>query len=88
MESFVERVEQALVERGSLVERERLQRAEAGKADSRNQMVLGIVSLVLAIPLTAISGGIVGLTGMIVAWIAIVLVNLAYALRKGNRGPG
>ena len=57
-----------------------------GPADSRHQMILGITSLVMAIPLTAIASGQLGILGMIITWVAIVTVNLAYALRKGRRG--
>lgn len=86
VDSFVARVEQALVARGSddLAERRRV--TESAQADSRNQLVLGIVSLVMAIPLTAIAGGQLGILGMIITWVAIVAVNLAHALRRGGRG--
>jgi uncharacterized membrane protein YtjA (UPF0391 family) len=40
-------------------------------------MVLG--SLGIAIPLTAIAGGTAGVAGIIVVWVAIVLVNLFWA---------
>ncbi|MEU9348313.1 hypothetical protein AB0D74_44665 [Streptomyces sp. NPDC048278] len=41
----------------------------------------GIVSLVLAIPLSAISGAFGGMTGVIVTWIGIVGVNMTQAVR-------
>ncbi|KOG35280.1 hypothetical protein [Streptomyces resistomycificus] len=41
----------------------------------------GIVSLVLAIPLSAIGGGVGHLPGLIVAWIGIVGVNAVQAAR-------
>jgi hypothetical protein len=41
----------------------------------------GIVSLVLAVPLSAISGGLGGTTGLIVAWAGIVGINVAQAAR-------
>lgn len=85
VESFTESVEQALLQRGSMSEAERVQGAAAARFDSRNQMTLGIVSLVLAIPLTAISAGISGLAGLLAVWVSIVLVNMAYAMRKGRR---
>lgn len=85
VDSFVARVEQALVAQGGYREAERQRQAEVAKADSRNQMVLGIVSLGVAIPLTAIFAGISGLAGGLIVWIGIVLVNMAYAMRKGRR---
>ena len=85
VDSFTARVEQALMNRVGLEEAERHRQIEVAKADSRNQMVLGIVSLGVAIPLTAIFAGISGLFGGLIVWIGIVLVNMAYAMRKGNR---
>ncbi|MFD8898511.1 hypothetical protein, partial [Streptomyces ardesiacus] len=41
----------------------------------------GIVSLVLAIPLSAIGGGVAHLPGMLVAWAGIVGVNVVQAAR-------
>ncbi|QGF23814.1 hypothetical protein [Raineyella fluvialis] len=85
VDSFTARVEQALAARSATEEVERSRQWELARLDSRNQMVLGIVSLGVAIPLTAIFAGISGLVGGLIVWIGIVLVNLAYALRKGHR---
>lgn len=41
----------------------------------------GVVSLVLAIPLSAIGGGVGHLPGLVTAWIGIVGVNVAQVLR-------
>ncbi|MCX5558245.1 hypothetical protein [Streptomyces sp. NBC_00038] len=41
----------------------------------------GIVSLVLAIPLSGIGGGVAGLPGLLVAWAGIVGVNVVQAAR-------
>jgi hypothetical protein len=52
----------------------------------------GVVSLVLAIPLSAIGGGVGHLPGLVTAWLGIVGVNVAQALRTrpdlfgGRRG--
>lgn len=43
-----------------------------------------IFSLIFAIPLSAISGGVAGLPGLVLAWAAIVLVNLAHAVRRAR----
>lgn len=85
VDSFVARVEQAIAQRGSTDTAERQRRTDAATADSRNQMLLGIGSLIFAIPLTAIAAGQAGIVGMIIAWVAIITVNMAYALRKGHR---
>ena len=44
----------------------------------RTAFVLAIVSLGVAVPLTAIGEAMNGLTGLIIVWIGIVLVNLVY----------
>ncbi|MFJ9347745.1 hypothetical protein [Streptomyces sp. NPDC101237] len=41
----------------------------------------GIVSLVLAVPLSAIGGGIAHLPGLVAAWAGIVGINVAQAVR-------
>ena len=54
--------------------------ARAQSAD-RSAFILAIVSLVLAIPLTAIAST-EGLLGMILVWLGIVAVNFVYGFRK------
>ncbi|MGY4719380.1 hypothetical protein [Naumannella cuiyingiana] len=89
VDSFADRV-QAEIERrsraGELAQQNAsTSAAEAAKADSTQQMVLGIVSLGVGIPLTAIAAGTTGIAGLLIAWIGIALVNMAYALRKNRR---
>ena len=53
----------------------------------------GIVSLVAAIPLSGIGGGVAGLRGLLVTWIGIVGINVVQAVRnnpdlfRGRRKP-
>ncbi|WP_130798694.1 hypothetical protein [Streptomyces otsuchiensis] len=49
---------------------------------------LAAVSLVLAIPLSAIAAVNVGLAGLLVAWAGIVGVNVSYAISQSNRREG
>ncbi|MBB1483055.1 hypothetical protein H5392_04160 [Tessaracoccus sp. MC1865] len=58
------------------------QEAEAARAGQSGRIAVGIVSLVMAIPLTAISGSMSGFLGMLLVWTGIVLVNVAMALRR------
>ena len=46
---------------------------------SRGGLALAITSLGIGIPLSAIAGGTAGLAGLVVAWIGIVGVNVAFA---------
>jgi hypothetical protein len=77
IDSFIERIERRLAER----ERERRPaRRDRGRDDKT--LVLAIVSLVVAIPLTGIGVTQAGLVGLVVVWLGVVLVNLAYSQRR------
>ncbi len=101
VDSFLEKVDQRI---DSAVERRvRRQLAEQQMTvarDSRSPRAtdtwgerfgFGIVSLVLAVPLSAIGGGVAGLPGLLAAWLGIVGVNAVQAARSnpglfGHRG--
>ncbi|MEV5956277.1 hypothetical protein AB0M11_21325 [Streptomyces sp. NPDC051987] len=91
-DSFVEKIDQRIdgaVERRlrrTLAEQQmqvaRGTRGARGGTDSWGERFgFGIVSLVLAIPLSAIGGGIAHLPGLIATWVGIVGVNVAQAVR-------
>jgi len=104
VDSFLEKVEQRLD--GTVDRRVRRQLAEQqmvvardarspqGSQDSWGERFgFGIVSLVLAIPLSAIGGTIGELPGLLVAWTGIVGVNVVQAARLSpsffsRRGSG
>jgi hypothetical protein len=91
VESFLEKVEQHLD--GAVDRRVRRHLAEQQMVVARGarspqssdswgeRFGFGIVSLVLAVPLSAIGGGVAGLPGLLVAWVGIVGVNAVQALR-------
>ncbi|MEU4652804.1 hypothetical protein AB0G32_02455 [Streptomyces sp. NPDC023723] len=91
VESFLEKVDQRID--GAVERRVRRQFAEqqmVSARDSRAPRVtdswgerfgFGVVSLVLAVPLSAIGGGVADLPGLLVAWAGIVGVNVAQAAR-------
>lgn len=65
---------------------------EAGSGQSRiPSMRLAITSMALGIPLTAIvasgSGHPVGLIGVLIIWLAIAIINVAYAISSRPAGP-
>lgn len=72
LDSFVEKVERRM--------EERLTAAPAKNSPPTLAVPLG--SLGLAIPLLGVAGGTAGLAGVIAVCIAVVLVNIAYALRR------
>ncbi|MCX4906113.1 hypothetical protein [Streptomyces sp. NBC_00878] len=93
VDSFLEKVEQRLdgaVDRRvrrHLAEQQmvvaRGSRAPQGSSDSFGERFgFGIVSLVLAVPLSAIGGGVADLPGLLVAWAGIVGVNVAQTARN------
>jgi hypothetical protein len=76
IEGFLERVGTAIDERVD----QRLQRRATARGPG--QMGLALVSMLFAIPLTGIAAGTTGLAGLVVVWLAIVLVNLTAALKR------
>jgi hypothetical protein len=92
VDSFLEKVEQRLD--GTVDRRVRRRLAEQqmvvargtrspeGASDSWGERFgFGIVSLVLAVPLSAIGGSVAHLPGLLVAWAGIVGVNVVQAAR-------
>ncbi|CAL9515745.1 hypothetical protein SUDANB70_03745 [Streptomyces sp. enrichment culture] len=105
VDSFLEKVDQRID--GAVERRVRRQMAEQQMTAARDSRApkatdswgerfgFGIVSLVLAVPLSAIGGGVGQLPGLLVAWAGIVGVNVVQAARmypglfggRGGRGP-
>ncbi|HEU4514895.1 MAG TPA: hypothetical protein VFR87_17425 [Nocardioidaceae bacterium] len=87
VDSFVDRIERAVEARVDARIAER--RAERKRADERSnrQLSMGITSMALGIPISAIAGGIGDVPGLVVSWAGIAAVNLAYAWqnRTGDR---
>jgi hypothetical protein len=91
VDSFLEKVDQRID--GAVERRVRRQLAEQQMVVARGARApratdsfgerfgFGIVSLVLAIPLSAIGGGVADLKGLLVAWAGIVGVNFVQAAR-------
>lgn len=91
VDSFMEKVDQRID--GAVERRLRRQFAEQQMVVARgsrspkptdswgDRFGFGIVSLVLAIPLSAIGGGVAHLPGLLVAWAGIVGVNAFQAVR-------
>ncbi|MEU8774590.1 hypothetical protein [Streptomyces sp. NPDC048606] len=90
VESFVEKVDTQV--RRRLAE-ERLSSARGGGAPAwaaegglAERFGFAVVTLVLAVPLSAIGAAQAGLGGLLVAWAGIVGVNLAHTGRLRRRG--
>jgi hypothetical protein len=85
VDSFAERIERAVAERveDQLARRREVGRAAAGAGG--RQLALGIVSMVAAIPISIVLGVTGSYPAMFVAWLGIVLVNMAHALQSRPR---
>ncbi|WP_078662636.1 hypothetical protein [Streptomyces bicolor] len=91
VDSFMEKVDQRID--GAVERRLRRQLAEQQMVVARGarspkptdsfgeRFGFGIVSLVMAIPLSGIGGGVAGLSGLLVTWVGIVGVNVVQAVR-------
>jgi hypothetical protein len=81
VDAFLQRVEHAIDTR---VDRRVADDKAARVARDRDGtgVALAVVSLGTGIPITAIAGDEAGLAGIVVAWLGIVGVNVAHALRK------
>ncbi len=73
VDSFLERIERRLAERRD---------TKPARPEANKTLALAIISLILSIPLMAIGVTQAGLTGLVVVWAGIVLVNLAYTQRR------
>ena len=85
VDSFAERIERAVAERveDQLARRREVARAAAGAGG--RQLALGIVSMVAAIPISVVLGVTGNYAALLVAWVGIVLVNMAHALQGRPR---
>ena len=79
VDSFAERIEQAVEARAAQRSEVIAWRDQQAAAAGKRQLTLGIVSLGAGIPITAISAALTDLPGLAVAWLGIAAVNAAHA---------
>jgi hypothetical protein len=93
LDSFLDRLDRSIAARVDARVAERVpavlqSSGESGSGVKDPGVALGAVSVVAGIPITAISGGTTGLSGIIIAWAGIAAVNIAHAwgrrLRRGS----
>jgi hypothetical protein len=88
VESFLDRVEQTIATRVRSEVDARLAQEPGRRGRGRERdpaMAMALGSLGIGIPLTGIAAGTSGMVGLLVAWIGIAMVNMAYALGR-HRG--
>jgi hypothetical protein len=83
IESLAARIEETLAARQASAPHRRGKRDHGPvevrvKGERDHALILAIVSLVTAIPLSGIGAGVAGIPGLLVVWSAIVLVNIVY----------
>jgi hypothetical protein len=81
VDAFVQRVEEAIDQRVV----QRLAERDRGRGIDRTTVAVALGSLVLSVPITAVAANPDGAGGAggVAAWIAIVLINVAHAWRRG-----
>jgi hypothetical protein len=84
IETLVDRIEETLAARQAAATAHRAKRdrdlGKRARQQRDNHLALAIVSLIVAVPLSGIAAGTVGLPGLLVAWAAIVAVNIVYGV--------
>ncbi len=83
VDSMAERIER-VVQQQMAAERHRLQNRKSGAVAPGARVSVAIVSVVMAIPLTAISASLAGLAGMLMVWVGLVAINIALGFRRGD----
>ncbi|GAB2831680.1 hypothetical protein GCM10027176_39930 [Actinoallomurus bryophytorum] len=78
VEAVAERIEQATAVRRPIS-------AETEKGERAVTVTIACVSLGVSIPVTAIAAVQAGLAGLVVVWLAIAVINVAFALRPRLR---
>jgi hypothetical protein len=78
VDAVAERIEQATAMRRPIS-------TETEKGERAVAVTVACVSLGVSIPVTAIAAIQAGLAGLVVVWLAIALINVAYALRPRSR---
>lgn len=86
VDSLAEKIEATVQRRYQAELASRSYQDQAARVGRGGRVAVGIVSLVMSIPLTAIvlsNGG--GLAGLALVWVSIVLVNMVVGMRRPGR---
>lgn len=82
VDAFVDRVEAALAAREAATGHASAAAVQRRDSESSRATAVAIVSAGVAIPLTAIAGGMAGFPGMLLVWVGLVCINLALAMGR------
>ena len=78
VEAFLAKVDEAIEARAAQEARRRRKRS----SDEGIDFALAVISLGTGIPITAIAADAGGITGILVAWVGIVAVNVAHRFKR------
>src|SRR6266508_6101292 len=81
IEGFLERLDARDAQRREVAVPES-RPAHRGRETDPGGLALAIISIVAAIPITAIAAGMVGLEGVIIGWLGLVAINFARTMAR------
>lgn len=81
-DAVAERIEAALYDRPRSSHPRTRSPAEGVRNGNAGGVAIALASLAAAIPLTAIAANFLGLSGVLLTWAGIVMINIAHALRR------
>lgn len=82
VDAMAQRVEATVRRRFEAEVAEHRRMETASRQGQGARIAVAVCSLVMGIPLTAIAAGSAGIIGLVIAWVGIVLVNMALAIRR------
>jgi hypothetical protein len=85
IDSFLERLDARDVQRRAGLPAEAAPRRHPSRENDPGGLALAIVSIVAAIPITAIAAGMIGPFGVLIAWIGLVSINFARTMSRRIR---
>ena len=83
IEGFLERLDARDAQRREVAAPEN-RPVQRGRETDPGGLALAIISVVAAIPITAIAAGMVGIEGVIIAWLGLLGINFARTMARRN----
>ena len=84
IDSFLEKLDARDVQRRAGLLPEPARPRRPSREQDPGGLALAIISVVAAIPITAIAAGMIGPFGVVIGWAGLVMINLARALGRRN----
>ena len=78
VESFLNRMDQQMARRNAAAAVETRKSNDVARKNSGGRIASLVICLAMAIPLTAIASSAFGLTGLVIVWVGIIIIALAF----------